>query len=75
MDRKITLTFGAMADRLDEQLERQGLIADLKQLEYFQRDYDALVRCKVRGLVGESVVTKAAGRLLDRIAREIKEAK
>lgn len=65
----LRLSFGAMTKKLWEQLDEQGFAMDTTHMEGFQRDLDALARCKVRGLLPESQVNRAASRLLDRIAR------
>ena len=46
----VKLAFGAMSPRISEQLESQGFKYKTEDISHFQRDADAIVRLRVRGL-------------------------
>jgi hypothetical protein len=64
--RRISFEFGALADPLDEQLERQGIVMDCSVL---QRDADSISRLYVRGLLTEAETDRAQKRLRSHVIK------
>ena len=69
--KSLKLDLGALADPLDEQLERQGLVMDCTVL---QRDADAVARLYVRGLLTDGETVKARARLFKSIQQAVRAA-
>lgn len=67
MSDRISITVGALADPLAEQLD--GLGIDPGKLDHIQRDHDAIVRLKVRGLLNQRAAEQATKHLLKEIER------
>jgi hypothetical protein len=65
---KLELEFGSLVDSFRTQLERQGYkVEDLKSLDYYQEDADALDRLCVRGILNAHELARGRQRLLKRI--------
>ena len=63
---KISISFGALAPSLAEQLDRTP-----RSVESWQKDADAIARLLVRGLLPESQGRTVRQKLLKRIARQL----
>ena len=70
---EVTIDFGALAEPLDQQLERQGFI-NVQQLELLQRDADEISRLFVRGLIGDAETQRARKRLPKSICAALSKA-
>lgn len=72
--KKVLLQFGALAPKISEQLNKQGLTYKGNWTEasvsktHFQRDADAITRLFVRGLISDVTAKRARQKLLNRIA-------
>lgn len=63
----MNIVFGALAPRLSEQLNKQGLTATFVLLDSIQRDADAISRLSVRGVLTESSARAAHRKLVKRL--------
>ena len=69
---KIEIAFGALSDKLLDQLSAQGLMADLEDIKLWQLDVDALNRLAIRGYVSESVAARARQKIMKRITHGVR---
>ena len=67
----LSLTFGAMAPPIHEQLAEQGFEASEKDLEKYQNMAHALAMVRIHGLVPESTARAGEKRLLKKIIKEV----
>lgn len=68
------ISFGALCDRIEEQLQRQGFRLTLEPLQrqYLQRDADEVSRLLVRGVITEGEADKARKRLMRTINKHVR---
>lgn len=67
---KLLISIGALCDGLVKQFKSQGFVAtDWEKLSHIQQDIDALVRLRIRGVISDSVSTRASKKLSDRVAK------
>lgn len=66
--RNISLVFGAISPSIQKQLAKQRIKISLSP--HWQKDADAISRLYVRGLLTDSQVHSARGKLLKQIAKE-----
>lgn len=67
MSIQVKLAFGAMSPKISEQLETQGYKYKAEEIAHFQRDVDAVVRLRVRGLLPAGQVDKCFQKLINKI--------
>jgi len=67
----LKLIFGAMAPKLAEQLKSQNFSYNKVDMIHFQKDADAIVRLKVRGLITAFETEKATNKLIKSIKKHI----
>lgn len=71
MNKALKLSFGALANRLEDQLIKQGFDFNQEEVEQFQQDIDAVIRLRIRGYIPDSQIDKMNKRLLKEIAASI----
>jgi hypothetical protein len=71
MSETLKLRFGAMAPLLKDQLKEQKFSVCEEEIKHFQKDADALIRLKVRGIIPAGEVEKATKRLIKKIREHI----
>lgn len=67
----LLIHFGALADKIDNQLATRGLSADPKTIAHWQKDADAISRLSIRDLLTESQTRMARQKLLKTICRTV----
>lgn len=70
---RMGLTFGAMADSIEAQLDEQGLGGAKDQGASWQRSTDAITWLSIRGLLSPTHVRQARKRLVREIARAVEK--
>lgn len=76
MTKTFSITLGAMAPDLIEQLNSQDIFVEgqqKKDIEHLQGDVDALHRLYVKGILPDSVVGQARKKLMKRITAVLKK--
>ena len=71
MEKTLNLRFGAMSPNIKEQLTQQGLKFKVGDANHFQRDSEAIVRLKIRGLLNDSTAKKAQDKLFAKITAHV----
>jgi hypothetical protein len=73
-EQQFTLSFGALAQRLDDQLRAQGLQLSTTPLNSapLQRDLDEVLRLLSREVITKEEATTARSRIFKRIQRSVK---
>lgn len=71
--REVAILFGATADPIKQQLANQFFTARDSDVEWWQRDADAITRLDVSGLLPRSVVLATRKKLMRRIASTVRE--
>ncbi|MDG6912651.1 MAG: hypothetical protein JRN35_06160 [Nitrososphaerota archaeon] len=66
----VQVHYGALAEPLAKQLAE--FIIEDDDLEHFQKDVDAIVRLKIRGILSDGVASSAFRRLQAHIVKAIK---
>lgn len=74
MDEQFGLSFGAFADPIQKQLDRQGVIATGMPTELAEKLSGALIVALTAGILTDAEVRKARRRLLKRLKVVKKEA-
>jgi hypothetical protein len=71
---QFSIQFGALAPRIEEQLQGQGLRLDLDvtQRQHLQRDIDEVTRLRVRCILTEGESNKARKRIMQIIKKQAK---
>jgi hypothetical protein len=71
---RFSIQFGALAPRIEEQLQAQGLRLDLDALrrQLLQRDIDEVSRLRVRCILTEGESSKARKRIMQIIKKQVK---
>jgi len=72
--RQFGLSFGALADPISEQIRKQGLKFNDKEVEQFQSDLDAIHRLRFRSILIDSVASKCFDKLYKKILSHVKKA-
>lgn len=69
-----TLSMGALAPRIEEQLEEQSLRLDLPaiQRQLLQQDADEVSRLFIRGVLAKAEADKARNRIVKTIGKNLK---
>jgi hypothetical protein len=67
----LTLQFGALVPRIEEQLNDLGFRLNRPEYAHFQFDADAITRLSVSGLLSDGQVASARRKLVRRIARAV----
>lgn len=65
----IQIAMGAMSPPFRDQIKEQGLKADRKELDFLQRQADAVTLLLVNELIPEKVARRARQRISDGVAR------
>lgn len=71
MSINVKLAFGAMSPKISEQLDKQGFLYQEEDISHFQKDADAIVRLRVRGLLPEGQIEKCHQKLVKKIGQHI----
>ena len=71
MEKTLNLRFGAMSPSIKEQLTEQKLKFKVGDANHFQKDSEAIVRLKIRGLINESTAKKAQDNLFKKITAHV----
>lgn len=73
-DRRLSISFGALSFRIEEQLKAQGLRLDLDPLprQHLQQDVDEVARLRVRGVLTEAESDRARKRIFQIIKKQVK---
>jgi hypothetical protein len=73
-EQQFTLSFGALAQRLEDQLRDQGLRLNMTPLRcaLLQRDLDEVSRLLFREVITRKEATNARSRIFKRIQRSVK---
>jgi hypothetical protein len=66
---KISINFGAMVEPIKDQLKRQDVDFDYRQINLLQLDSDAITRLLIQGLISESVAHKSREKLMKKIVK------
>jgi len=69
----VAILFGAVSDPISAQLANQFFAARDSDIEWWQRDADAITRLDVSGLLPRSVVLATRKKLMRRIASTVRE--
>jgi hypothetical protein len=66
-----SISFGALSERIEEQLQQQGFRLAMGPMErhYLQRDADEVSRLLVRGVITEADAQRARKRLMSEIGK------
>jgi hypothetical protein len=67
MSIQVKLAFGAISPKISEQLKKQGFKYDKEEVSHFQKDADAIVRLRVRGLLPSAQVDKCFQKLINKV--------
>ena len=71
MQQTIEIELGALAPKLSKQLKAQKILINEEDLDHLQRDADAIMRCHLRGLIGDAETEKARHRLFAKIKKAV----
>ena len=71
--KKFGIHFGAMSDPISKQLKAQKLKFDVETVKHFQKDIDAIIRVRIRGILGDSIYVKAQDKLFKNITKHIQK--
>ena len=71
MEKTLNLRFGAMSPSIKEQLTEQNLKFRVGDVNHFQKDSEAIVRLKIRGLLNDSTAKKAQDSLFKKITSHV----
>lgn len=70
--RMFVITFGALADRIEDQIKAQGVSQyDAKTIAQFQEDADAIIRLVIRQFLPESTKRNLHDKLMRRIVKHL----
>lgn len=67
----LNINFGALSDPISSQLKEQGFSFDSKQLIAFQEQSEAILRLRFAGILTDSMMEKAQGKLFGYIKKHI----
>jgi hypothetical protein len=70
-ENKIGIRFGALCDSISKQVKDQGLKIPKNSAAHFQKDADAIIRLKFRGIISEGEANSAMIRLVKKIGKEV----
>lgn len=65
----LEISAGAMSPKLSEQIARQGMSADKRELALLQKDADAITRLSIRRFISDKEASRARRKLCDRVAQ------
>jgi predicted DNA-binding transcriptional regulator len=68
-NRKMTLNFGAISPKIEDQLKDQGL--KIRNVAMYQSLADSIVKLKIHEIITKSMVDKAIKRLFKEIEKEV----
>lgn len=71
--KSMSLSFGALAPRISEQLEAQGLEFKTTEVVQLQRDLDAVTRLRVRGLLPDSLCEMVHRRIFRKVWEVVRQ--
>jgi len=71
--REVAILFGAVSDPISKQIADQFFAARDSDIEWWQRDADAITKLDVSGLLPRSVVLATRKKLMRRIASTVRE--
>lgn len=71
-DRRLSISFGVLSPRIEEQPQGQGLKLDLDPLprQHLQQDVDEVARLRVRGVLSEAESDRARKRIFQIIKKQ-----
>ena len=68
-DKKMTLAFGAISPKIEDQLKDQGL--KIEYVDMYQSLADSIIKLKIHGIITGSMADKANERLFKEIEKEV----
>jgi len=67
----LNINFGALSDSIGKQIKDQGFVFDGKQVQIFQEQSDAILKLRFAGILTDSMMDKAHGKLFKLIKEHV----